>query len=151
MTTSARYKFVKNTLGVPFTTNNFPSNNDGDDKKVRLVKRILTASDIGTAAGQVGHAQGAILDVVPSGSNVLMIEGSTYRRLDAVAGFIPISLLDNGEVGNGRADIAYALGTDNTIRLIDYAYVSDAAVAAGDIVMVRITIGSVTDSSDSMN
>jgi hypothetical protein len=151
MTTSTRYKFVKNALGVPFTVSNFPVSNDGDDRQVKQVKRVLSAIDIGVSTGKVGHPAGAIVDVIPNSSNVLFVKGLTYRPGAAVDGFIPLILMDNNTIGAAIAEINYALGTDNTIRVLDYGQGGDAALAIGDIVFVEVTLGATIDSLDSMN
>ena len=58
MTSSVRYKYIKNTTATPLTVDNFVSNclinSDGDDKQCKFVKRIITAADIGTNPGQIG-------------------------------------------------------------------------------------------------
>ena len=83
MTSSVRYKYIKNTTATPLTVDNFVSNclinSDGDDKQCKFVKRIITAADIGTNPDQIGHSYGAILDLIPMTSNVLWVEASVFR------------------------------------------------------------------------
>ena len=79
MTTSVRYQNVQNTLGIALTSANFPYLGDGDDKQFKVIKRQLSAADIGIGAGQIGNASGAIIGVAPSTANVLWIEALIYR------------------------------------------------------------------------
>lgn len=151
MTTSTRYKFVKNALGVPLTIANFPVTNDGDDRQTKTVKRVLSAADIGTAAGQIGNASGCIVDVIPSGYNVLWVEGLTWRPLTAVGGAKPYMLMDNNVIAATIVEIEYMLGLDNTIRAIDVGQGGGSALAIGDIITVKLTIGAAQDTLDSMN
>jgi hypothetical protein len=153
MTTSVRYKFVKNVSGAAFIDINvFPVLNDGDDKKFIFLKRILTAADIGTAAGQSRHALGIMLDVMSLTTNVLWVRGDSFRPLAAVSGVIPyLRLDDRWPDGVNDVRLRYALGLDNTIRVIDAGAVASTYLAAGDIVTAQILIGSQQDSADSMN
>lgn len=151
MTTSVRYKFVNNSSGAVLSSTNFPVSNDGDDRQVKFVKRVLTAIDIGTGAGKVGNAGGAIVDIIPNTYNVLWVEGHTYRPIAAVSGAKPHVLIDNDFIVDAYAKISYTLGTDNTIIVTDLAQGTNAALAIGDIVTVKVIIGSVSDALDSMN
>ncbi len=151
MTTSVRYKFVNNTSGAVLSTTNFPVNNDGDDRQVKFVKRVLSAIDIGTGAGKVGNAGGAIVDIISNNYNVLWVEGLTYRPIAAVSGAKPYVLIDNDFIVDEYAKISYTLGINNTIIVTDLAQGTNAALAIGDIVTLKVTLGSVSDKNDSMN
>lgn len=43
MSSTIRYQFVENTLGVAFTLDNFPYTSDGDDRQIKQVKRVVSA------------------------------------------------------------------------------------------------------------
>lgn len=152
---STRYQYVNNTLGVALTTANFPYTNDGDDKKVVTIKRKLAAADIGTAAGQTRHALGAIVGIIPATSNVLLIEYTVQRPLTPVSGITPYT--DIGGVvyplptPTNQENTQIALGLDNTIRVIDAGGIAQVQLAAGDLVIVKVHIGTQTDSTDVMN
>jgi hypothetical protein len=153
MTTSVRYKNVANTLGAAFTLDNFPFGSDGDDKQLKIVKRIIAAADIGTGAGQIGNALGAIVDIIPPTTNVIWFQLFIFRPLAGVP--VPYKNLQ-GVVVTPAVPVAQfqvlgLLGTDNTIRAIDAAQGGTAAIAAGDIITAFAIIGQKQDSADSMN
>lgn len=158
MTSSVRYKHVENTLGAVLTTSNFPYTTDGDDKQFKVVKRIVKEADVGTAAGQLGHALGAILEVVPSTMNVLWILGFVHRPVTPVSGVTPYENITGKifPVGNPvtaitQVNVRTALGLDNTIRAIDVSQGTTAAIAAGDIITAVLMIGPKADFDDTMN
>ena len=155
MTTSVRYKKVDNALGAALTLANFPYTNDGDDRQLKFLKRTIAAADIGTAAGQIGHASGAIVDVCPPTTNVLWAQLFVFRPLTAVAGAIPYKNLQGVTVPVAtpltQFQVQCLLGTDNTIRAIDAAQGGTAAIAAGDVITALVLIGQKSDSTDSMN
>jgi len=155
MTTAVRYKNVQNALGAAFTLTNFPYTNDGDDRQLKFVKRTIVAADIGTAEGQIGHASGAIVDVIPPTTNVLWAELTAFRPLAAVSGSIPYKNLTWVTVPVvtplTQFQVQCLLGTDNTIRAVDASQGGTAAIAAGDVITGFVIIGQKSDSTDSMN
>ncbi len=156
MTTTARYKFVENTLGAAFTLANFPYSNDGDDKPFKVIKRAVVAADVGTGAGQLGHASGAIIDVIPATTNVLWALGFVSRPLAAVGGMTPYKNMQGVTVPVvtplTQMQLQIGLGTDNTIRGIDgNASAGTSAIATGDIITILLFTGSPIDPSDAMN
>lgn len=155
MTTAVRYKNVENTLGAAFTLANFPYTNDGDDRQLKFVKRTIVAADIGTGAGQIGHASGAIVDIAPPTTNVLWAQLFVFRPQAAVSSAIPYKNLQGVTVPVvtplTQFQVQCLLATDNTIRAIDAAQGGTAAIAAGDVITGLIIIGQKSVSTDSMN
>lgn len=157
MSSTIRYQFVENTLGVAFTLDNFPYTSDGDDRQIKQVKRVVSAADVGTGAGQLGHAAGAILAVVPATSNVLWASATVYRPVTPVANVgTPYQDMTGVTVPVvtplTQMQLKVVLGADNTIRGIDgNASAGTSAVVAGDVIIVDMTLGAIQDSSDSMN
>lgn len=150
MTSSVRYKYIKNTTATPLTVDNFVSsclmNGDGDDKQRKIVKRIITAADIGTNPDQIGHSYGAILDLVPITSNVLWVHGNVFRP-----GTVPqegTTFYDNIV---SETMLNFGVGLDNSIRMHDKEEGTAFAVAAGDIVVATIILGTTQFPSDVMN
>lgn len=152
-----RYKFVKNATAGALTVANFPVTNDGDDKQEKFVKHVLTANDIGTAAGQIGNTSGLILDVIPVSYNVLWFEIGVYRPTN-VGGINQYNDLQN-QIGTIDVDLTFTsfevlfwLATDNTLRVFDKSHASlDTPLVAGDIITARVFIGPPQDSRDYMN
>lgn len=151
MTSSVRYKFIKNSTVAPLTFANFPVLNDGDDKQIKIVKHVLTANDIGTAAGQVGHSEGLILDIIPLNFNVLWIQGISYRQGATTAGGTHRRfLMDNATIGGDVADIQYGQNPDGSIRVIDIGQATAANLQQDDIVTAMVIIGIKVDERDSI-
>lgn len=153
MSSSVRYKYVKNFNAGPLLASDLIGN-DGDDKKERKIKRVVSAGDIGTAAGQLGHNYGALADILPMTETVLMVEGLVYRPGVAQQGMTPYNLVDNqidAIPPTTSAEISYGVGLDNSIRVIDKGHAGPAALDVGDVIMIRITIGTRQSSSDVMN
>ncbi len=156
MTTSVRYQYVENTLGAAFTVANFPYTTDGDNKPIKIIKRPIVAADVGTAAGQLGHALGAIVGLPSSTSNVLFIQGFVYRPLAAVSGVTPYKNMQGVTfpvvTPLTQIQVQFALGLDNTIRAIDAnSSAGTATIAAGDIIVAWVIFGAPEDPSDAMN
>lgn len=155
MTTTVRYQYVENTLGAAFTLDNFPYTSDGDDKQVKVVRRIVAAADLGTAAGQLRHASGAIACVVPATSNVLMVEASVQRPVTAIGNMIPYKnitgIVSPIPTPTAQLDVRVALGEDNTIRIIDAGASAGVQLATDDVVIVKLTLGPRENSSDDLN
>lgn len=165
MSSSIRYKFVENKTEVPLTVFNFSENTlnstDGDDKQQRLIKRVITTADIGTAANQLGDPYGAILDVVPNTSTVLWFQIDVYRP-ESVAqqGTIfynnvnsdvtPLTLTGDAQILT-QSTLGFGLGLDNTLRIADKAEGTASAIAIGDVVIARVIIGTQTSTFDVMN
>lgn len=158
MTSSVRYKYVKNQTTEPLTADNFVSNcfvsNDGDDKQYKFVKRIVTAADIGTDPGQIGNVYGAILDMIPITSDVLWFEANVYRAVNIVNSMTPYQNLD-GDIPEypaaTQSQLLFGLGLDGSIRAIDKVQGTAAAIAIGDIITAKIIIGTRQFTSDVMN
>jgi hypothetical protein len=160
MASSYRYKYVKNSSGAALTAANFPVTNDGDDKQNKIVRHVLVAADIGTGAGQVGNAGGLILDVVPSNYNVLWFEVNIFRptlsgglnKYNSIDNAVVDITLDEGAYTIEAYDIAFWLGTDNTLRVYDKGNAqANAHLVAGDVLIGRVTLGQPQDTSDKMN
>lgn len=151
MVTSVRYKFIQNSTNAALTFANFPVLTDGDDKQIKIVKHVLTDSDIGTGAGQTGHDEGLILDIIPLNLNVLWIQGLSYRISGTTAGGTHRRfLMDNATVGANIADIEYGRNSDGSIRVIDIGHATDANLQSGDIVTAMIITGPKVDERDSI-
>ncbi len=157
MSSTIRYQFVENTLGVAFTLDNFPYTSDGDDRQIKYVKRDIAAIDVGTAAGKLGHANGAILAVVPSTTNVLWAQATVYRPLTAIADVgTPYKEMTGVTVPVvtplTQMQLQVVVGADNTIRGIDgNASAGTSAIATGDIIIVMMITGAAENPSDVMN
>ncbi|HQZ50069.1 MAG TPA: hypothetical protein PLF17_06080 [Chitinophagaceae bacterium] len=165
MTSSVRYKYVKNTTATPLTVDNFVSscliNSDGDDKQCKFVKRIITAADIGTNPGQIGEAYGAILDLIPITSNVLWFEANVFRAGTVIQQGMTlynniVSDIDPLAIPATPANITqttlnFGVGIDNSLRMHDKSQGTASAIAAGDIVTAIIILGTTQFSSDVMN
>lgn len=157
MTSTVRYKFVKNKTTQPLTVDNFSSNcmltNDGDDRQMKFVKRIITVADIGTDPGEIGHYQGAILDVIPPGCNVLWVQGSIFRGTESnPSGY---NMIDN-QVNpipdpTGETDVQFALLADNSVHVIDISQGTPSAIRVNDTITAFIFIGYPQFSDDVMN
>lgn len=165
MSSSVRYKFVENQTGVPLTVSNFAintlTNTDGDDKQEKLIKRVITGADIGTAENQLGDPYGAILDIVPSTSTVLWFQVDVYRPESVVQQgttfynninsdvtpltipAVPITLF--------QTTLGFGLGLDNTLRIADKAHDTASAITVGDIVIAKLITGTKTSTFDVMN
>jgi len=147
MSSSLRYKFVKNTTGAVITDPTVFSGPDGDNKQEKLIRRVLVTGDIGNAAGQVGEAAGLIVDTLPKGYNVLWIQGLCYRP-NASA----YTLLDNFTgAGPLLVTLAYKINTtDNTVRVINTSYAAGAGarLAVDDVVTIRLVMGKQENSAD---
>ena len=165
MTSSVRYKFIENNTVTPLTVDNFVSNclinNDGDDKQVKFLKRIITDADIGNGAGQIGEPYGAILDVIPSTSTVLWFEINVYRPQTILqqgmtlynnidSDVTPLNLLDVPS-NISQVSFNFGLGLDNTLRIADKGYATPSAIVAGDVVTATIILGTKTSAFDKMN
>lgn len=157
MTDSVRYKFIKNTTGAAITTATaFPYLNDGDDKTRRVIKRLLTADDIGTGAGQTQHADGVIVDVVPTGYNVLL---ATVMPLHTAYN-APRTEYDNLtnqllSINGGAStfitfDIVWWIHSDNTLRVHDKGG-AGAKLAANDLLVCELVIGPKENPVDLIN
>ncbi len=165
MTSSVRYKYIENQTTAPLTINNFVSNclinNDGDDKQVKVIKRIITVADIGGDPGELGDNYGAILDVIPITSTVLWFSAEVYRPQ---AGKIQGMTLYN----NVNSDIQpltlpavpmtltqttlnFGLGLDNTLRISDKGWETAAALVVGDVVIAHVILGTKTSALDVMS
>lgn len=160
MTTSVRYQNVQNTLGIALTSANFPYLGDGDDKQFKVIKRQLSAADIGIGAGQIGNASGAIIGVAPSTANVLWIEALIYRPATALGnGSTPYDNITGRIFPVGatpvntitQVKVQVYLGLDNTINAIDISQGTTAALAIGDYIIAKLFVGAPVDPSDRMN
>jgi len=165
MTSSVRYKYIKNTTATPLTVDNFVSNclinSDGDDKQCKFVKRIITAADIGTNPGQIGESYGAILDLIPITSNVLWFEANVFRAGNVIQQGMTlynniVSDIDPLAIPATPANITqttlnFGVGLDNSIRIHDKAQGTASAIASGDIVTAMIILGTTQFPSDVMN
>ncbi len=156
MTTSVRYKFVKNATGAALTATTFPMQGDGDDRQFRVVKHVLVAADIGTGAGQTGHASGMILDVLSSTTNPLWVLGFVSRPTAAVSGMVPYHNIDNASftpaVPVTQIQAQFGIDANNVVRMIDANVAAGtAALAVGDVVTALIFIGAPQESADIMN
>lgn len=144
MTTALRYQLVQNTSNpaAVMTAETAPPG-DGSDRSYRVIERILAAIDVGAEAGKTQNASGCIVAVLPAGTNILVLEGRSYKQ--TVNGPPPqFRLADNMSDAaiDHIANITYWFNTaDNTIRVRDYA--ADAAVqlAANDIIVINLTFG----------
>jgi len=150
MTSSIRYKFIKNDTVAPFTLSTFPGLSDGDDKQVKFVRHVLTATDIGNAPGQTGHANGLILDFVNLNYNILWVNGATFRPTNKIDGIQFMLLVDNGAFNGDEANIQYGVGADGSIRVEDVGYGTGAALLADDVVTAIVIIGPKVDQRDSV-
>lgn len=165
MTSSVRYKYIKNTTATPLTVDNFVSscliNSDGDDKQCKFVKRIITAADIGTNPGQIGEAYGAILDVIPITSNVLWFEANVFRPgtviqqgmtlyNNIVSDITPLTIAATPTTIT-QTTLNFGIGLDNTLRIFDKGHDTASAIAIGDIVTAKIILGTTQFPSDVMN
>ncbi len=155
MTSTVRYKFVKNQTTTPLTISNFVSNclinNDGDDRQERVIDRIITIADIGTNPGQLGDPFGAILDVIPITSTVLWFQVDVYRPEETTqqgmtiynnynSDVTPLSLSGAPEILT-QSSLGFGLALDNTLRIADKAHNTDSAIAVGDRVIGKVYIG----------
>lgn len=157
MTSTVRYKYVKNQTNQILTADNFVSScmisNDGDDRQFKIVKRMVTAADIGTAVGQIGNYNGAILDVIQSGQNVLWVQCTIcrgtmtnpngYDSIDNQVYPIPTPTI--------QTQLQFALYPENIIRVIDISEGTAAAIRDGDIITAFIVTGYPQLPSDVMN
>lgn len=165
MTSSVRYKYIKNTTATPLTVDNFVSscliNSDGDDKQRKFVKRIITDADIGTNPDQIGHSYGAILDLIPMTSNVLWVEASVFRAGDViqqgmtlynniVSDINPLTIAAT-PTNITQTTLNFGVGLDNSIRMHDKTQGTASAIASGDIVTATIILGTTQFPSDVMN
>jgi len=160
MASSFRYKYVQNSTAGALTIANFPVTNDGDDKQEKFIRHVLSANDIGTGAGQVGHIDGLILDVIPVNYNVLWFDVATFRPTTA-NGISRYNPLDNQVEAVTYVDpdyeveafeSAFWLAADNTLRFYDKGHANaNAHLIADDVLIVRLTIGSRQDTRDHMN
>lgn len=154
MTTAIRYKDVRNTTGAILTIAGVPPG-DGDDRAIRYIQRVWATADLGTAAGQLRHAGGAIADILPNlGSSVLSISGITYRPVPANGGIyslgdeIDIQVTGDDPVESVdpyQADIRYFINpADGTLRVHDNAP-DDAdgsiKIQSGDISIITVVMG----------
>ena len=157
MSSNVRYQYIENTLAAAFTLDNFPYTSDGDDKQIKYVKRDVAAIDVGTTAGKLGHANGAILAVVPSTANVLWAQATVYRPLTAIADVgTPYKNMTGVTVPVAnpltQMQLQVVVGADNTIRGIDgNASAGTSAIAVGDIIIVMMITGAAENASDVMN
>lgn len=151
MTTTVRYKFVENTTGNAFTKESFLDLTDGEDRQLRIIKRVLSADDIGEQPGETGHDYGAIVDVIPSNYNVLWFQGTIYRKNGAIQGSTLYNPVDNqynsDDVSSFEAE--YFLGTDNTLRVRSVD--DDLPCFIGDVVTFFVILGPRTNPNDKVN
>jgi hypothetical protein len=152
MTSAVRYKTVLNATGAALTVSGVTnSNSDGIDKQQRVVKRVYAAADIGTGAGQTRNAGGCIIDVLPTGTNVLMFEAITYY-VGSDADETYIEILDNRTIGSvdeplqpstvvGRSYLAYALDTSGVMRVYDGGEGAGCIIALNTFTVIKYTIG----------
>lgn len=160
MASSFRYKYVQNSTAAALTLANFPVTNDGDDKQEKFIRHVLTADDIGVDPGEIGNAGGLILDVIPVNYNVLWFDVTTFRPT-AGGGINRYNCLDNQVVGVTFDDpdyvvesyeTAFWVAADNTLRVQDRGIANPTAfLAAGDVLIGRLVIGSAQDTRDHMN
>jgi len=139
MTTSVRYKLVTNTTGAALTAAGVPAG-DGDDKLYRVIERVFAAADIGNGAGQTQNAGGCIVDVLPAGTNALILEGAAYKVNAGAA-----RRLDNLTLAAGAqiASLSYSIDANNAVRVVDAGNNATVQLAANDYVVIKLTIGPV--------
>jgi hypothetical protein len=167
MPTDIRYKFTKNTTGAAIeTATAFVAENtssDGDGKQRKVVRRILTAADIGTDEGQVGHANGLIVDVIPKTYNILFVQLLVWRKSSSdvgTTGMYTYDLVQNQMFHSGGAVTGETLvvhgvmPSDNSIRVIDKdpnSAVVGVKLEEGDVIIADIFLGQAEDPLDLIN
>jgi hypothetical protein len=153
MTTSVRYKFTKNVTGAPLTIDNFPNQTDGDDKPKKFLRRSLTADDIGTNPGQIGHVDGLILEVLPPSYNVLWFEVNPFRPAN-VGGINQYNNIQNQVVtvninlSTDSVELVFWVASDNTLRVFDKSHLNTAALLSGDVLTATVISGTRQNSLD---
>ena len=138
MTTTVRFKEVLNTTGAALTSAGVASN-DGDEKALKKIKRVLVAADIGANAGQTQHGQGCLVDVLAPGTTVISLSGESFKVSNATER----RRLDNLTLNSGAqiASLKYFINASNEIRVIDAGNNAAVQLAAGDVVSVEIVTG----------
>jgi hypothetical protein len=137
MTTSVRYKSVTNATGAALTAAGVPSG-DGVDKLSRTIKRTFAAADIGIEAGKTQHASGCIIDVLPTGTNVLSIKGAAFKvTAGAARGMDNLTL----SAGTQIASLSYSVDTSLNVRVVDAGNNATVQLAATDYVVIELVIG----------
>jgi hypothetical protein len=166
MPTDIRYKFNKNTTGAALATTAafFAENlsNDGDGKQLKIVKRQLRTGDIGVNPGQIGHANGLILDVIPKTYNILFVMAFVFRKSSNDVGstgmypydFQQGQIVHNEGAVTGQSNmISGVMPSDNSIRVIDkgVAGAPPAPLDVGDTICALVILGQAEDPLDLMN
>lgn len=160
MTTTVRYQFI-NGQAVPTVVANFPSNNDGDDKQEKIIRRVITAGDIGTTIGLIGYVgsgttnPGALVGIIPQGQIVLSLEWHLQRpssvAINGMTEYTNIEAIRPNMAEPDFVNIRVGVATDNTIRVRDTVPNADGAVIAGDILIVRVILGQRENALDVLN
>lgn len=153
MTATVRYKFIKNTTGQPLTVANFPYKTDGDDKQYRFIRHILTAADIGTNPGQVGHLEGLILDLIPLNYNVIWFQVDIYR-VDSVTTpegtYIYDNVNNNVVSAPDELNMVFGLAKNNCLIVYDKDHTGTSPIRAGDTLTALVILGTRVSPFDSM-
>jgi hypothetical protein len=153
MTASVRYKFIRNTTGVPITATNFPYQTDGDDKLYRFIRHKVTAADIGVNPGQLGHVEGMILDSIPINYNILWFQVNIFRvnNILTPAGMYTYNNVENQIINDPDSlEMTFGVAKNNCIMVQDKGNAGSSPITASDILTALVIIGPRGNPLDSM-
>ena len=139
MGTAVRFKSITNTTGAALTTDGITDKTDGRDKQYRIIQRTLSADDIGTGSGETQHANGCLVEQLPTGANVLSIEGQTFR------GGVSIDSLSAFTSGTPdtffQAGIEYFVNASNQVMVKDTGQDASVQLEEDDVIIIKLVIG----------
>jgi hypothetical protein len=136
MTSSVRYREITNTTGAVVAVGDALIN-FGKDIATETVSRTLAAADIGTGAGAVRHANGMIFAEF-EGAQIKQVISQVVLR---TAGGFKYVFMGTDAVSANYGFSITNVGNKSTLRLKDLPTGAAAYLAAGDEVVVTLSIG----------
>lgn len=137
MVMSIRHIELGNTTGAVIAVGG-ASTQIGQDYSGQVIRRTLTAADIGTGAGQIRHAQGMLMAEVYGGLIKGVISLEVFRP-GANGFFYKFNYLTDATANDGYSIVTDSRGV-STLRLRDGA-AGNGVLAANDLVVIVIEVG----------
>lgn len=137
MVMSLRHVELSNTTGAAIAVGG-ASTKIGQDYSGIVLRRTLTAADVGTGAGQIRHAQGMLMGEIYGGVVKGIVTLQIFRP-GANGFFYKFDYLTDANANDGYSIVTSATGI-STVRFRDGG-AGNGILAANDLVVMTIEVG----------